>query len=81
MAGFLSKKQYAPGAAIRFTMQSWMDLTRMLDITDTLQLVVNRFNNRSFSQQDTIIEGHEAIFHVTSNTGHEVNPLSFENSL
>lgn len=39
-------------------------MARMLNLGNVLQLVDDAFDNRTLSQHQTIIEGHQPLFHV-----------------
>ena len=49
-------------------------MARVLDLTDIFQLVVDRFNDRSFPQQYPIENWHQPIFHVFSTPSNQLQP-------
>ena len=50
-------------------------MARMLNLRDILELVDNRFNNRSFAEQKLVREMHQSIFHVFAKTCDELQSL------
>src|SRR5512135_2137944 len=55
-------------------------MTRMLDLRNILELVDNRFDNRSFAQQELVRQMHELVFHVFAQPGDELEALFKEQS-
>ncbi|BAY54145.1 hypothetical protein NIES2135_09590 [Leptolyngbya boryana NIES-2135] len=53
-------------------------MARMLNLGNVLQLVDDAFDNRAFSQHQTVIERHQSLFHVAFELGHELNASRFE---
>jgi hypothetical protein len=63
----------------------WRTRTRMLDLRDVLQLVNDRFDTafgalrvRALAEHQTVIQGHQALFHVALELGDELNACGFE---
>ena len=50
-------------------------MASMFNLGDVLQLIINSFDNRAFSEQDFVREGHEFIFHIFLNLGNELKVL------
>ena len=44
-------------------------MARMLDLRNVLQLVNDRFDNRALAKQQTVIQGHQALFHIALELG------------
>jgi len=50
----------------------------MLDLRDVLQLVDDGFDNGALAKQQTVIERHQALFHIALKLGDELNACGFE---
>jgi hypothetical protein len=47
-------------------------VARVFDISGVFKQIINRLNNRAFSQYNTVIEGHQAVFHIAFDAGNEM---------
>ena len=45
----------------------------MFNLTDILEFIIDRFYYRSFAPHYFIAHGHQAILHVVSDTGNQMN--------
>jgi len=50
----------------------------MLDLRDVLQLVDDGFDNSALAEDQTVIEGHQSLFHVALEFGNELNACGLE---
>lgn len=53
-------------------------MPRMLNLRDILQLVKDRLNNGSLTQQQAVIQQHQLLFHVAFEPGNELNARGLE---
>jgi hypothetical protein len=50
-------------------------MARMFNVADIFQFIVNCFNYRAFSQQDTVYQWRQPVFHIVSDTGYKMNAI------
>lgn len=50
----------------------------MLDLRDILELIVDRFDNESLTQDDSVNEGHEPVLHIFPHCGDELESSGHE---
>ena len=53
-------------------------MARMLNLRDVLQLVDDGFDNGALARHQTVIQGHQSLFHVALELGNELNACGFE---
>ena len=73
MAGFFSKKQYAAMAESELAMKLLKErCLELFNLCDILQLVIDRFCQSAFSQQDFVRYAHQGIFHFVLHFGYQL---------
>ena len=50
-------------------------MSRMGNLGDVLELVIDGFDDRSFAKQDLVHDRHQAILHVFSQAGNQLHIL------
>ena len=53
-------------------------MARMLNLRDILQLVDDGFDNRALAEHQTVIEGHQSLFHVALELDEQLNAPCFQ---
>ena len=48
-------------------------MSGMFKLADVFEFVVDRFDHRTFTQQHFVLQGHEAVFHISPNVGKQMD--------
>jgi len=49
-------------------------VTRVLDLADVLELIVDRLDQGTLAEQNLLLEFHQLVGHVLANAGDELEP-------